>query len=69
MLEIVKRSDDVKGFEVLPMRWIVERTFAWLGTNRRLFKDYETTIASSEAMIHIAMIRLMTTRLAKSALI
>lgn len=68
-LEIVKRSDDAEGFEVLPMRWIVERTFAWLGTNRRLSKDYETTIESSEAMIHIAMIRLMTARLAKSALI
>jgi putative transposase len=68
-LEIVKRSDDAEGFEVLPMRWIVERTFAWLGTNRRLSKDYETNIESSEAMIHIAMIRLMTARLAKSALI
>ena len=41
VLEIVKRSDDVKGFKVLPHRWIVERTFAWLGRYRRLSKDYE----------------------------
>jgi putative transposase len=63
-LEIVKRSDDAKGFEVLPRRWIVERTFAWLENSRRLAKDYETTIGSSRAMIHIAMIRLMVKRLA-----
>ncbi len=63
-LEIVKRSDDIKGFEVLPRRWIVERTFAWLENSRRLAKDYEVTTSSSRAMIHIAMIRLMATRLA-----
>lgn len=63
-LEIVKRSDDVEGFEVLPRRWIVERTFAWLENSRRLAKDYEVTISSSRAMIHIAMIRLMAQRLA-----
>lgn len=63
MLEIVKRTDDLKGFVVLPKRWIVERTFAWLGRYRRLSKDYELSAASSESMIHIAMINLMLHRL------
>lgn len=62
-LDIVKRSDDAKGFEVLPHRWIVERTFAWLGRFRRLSKDYEVLIETSEAMVRIAMIRLMIPRL------
>jgi putative transposase len=62
-LEIVKRSDDAKGFEVLPWRWVVERTFGWLVQNRRLARDYETTISSAEAMIHIAMIKLMLGRI------
>jgi putative transposase len=62
-LQIVKRSDDVKGFKVLPKRWIVERTFAWLGKYRRLSKDYESLTESSEAMIRIAMINLMIHRL------
>jgi putative transposase len=66
VLEIVKRSDDAKGFELLPHRWIVERTFAWLGRFRRLSKDYEALIETSEAMIRIAMIRLMIRRLATS---
>ena len=65
-LEIVKRNDDVTGFEVLPRRWVVERTFAWLGRYRRLSKDYEELESSSEAMITIAMINLMTRRLAKT---
>ncbi len=64
VLEVVKRSDDAKGFQVLPHRWIVERTFAWLGRFRRLSKDYEVLIETSEAMIRIAMIRLMIRRLA-----
>lgn len=64
VLEIVKRSDDAQGFEVLPHRWIVERTFGWLSKYRRLARDYEETIASSEAWIRIAMIHLMARRLA-----
>jgi putative transposase len=60
-VEIVKRTE--AGFAVLPKRWIVERTFAWLGKYRRLSKDYETLTESSESMIHIAMINLMLHRL------
>ena len=65
-LEIVKRNDDVAGFEVLPHRWVVERTLAWLSRNRRLSKDYETLPSSSETMIYLAMIRLMLRRLCPS---
>jgi putative transposase len=63
-LELVKRSATGCGFVVQPKRWIVERTFAWLGFHRRLSKDYEALPATSEAMIYIAMIRLMLARLA-----
>lgn len=62
-IEVVKRSDDMKGFAVLPKRWIVERTFAWLGRYRRLSKDYESLASSSVAMIQLAMINLMVHRL------
>ena len=65
VLEIVKRSDDVKGFQVLPHRWVVERTFGWLGRYRRLSKDYEELPESSEAMIYVAMIHLMVRRLGR----
>jgi putative transposase len=64
-LEIVKRTDDVKGFKLLPHRWVVERTFAWLGRNRRLSKDYEVSPETGEAMIKLAMIHLMVRRLTK----
>jgi putative transposase len=63
-LEIVKRSDQQRGFTVLPHRWVVERTFGWLGRFRRLSKDYEACIISSEATILIAMIQVMLRRLA-----
>jgi putative transposase len=63
VLEIVKRSDDEKGFKILPMRWIVERTFGWLGRNRRLSKDYERHPRTSEALVYLGMIRLMLRRL------
>ncbi len=64
-LEIVKRSDKAEGFVVLPRRWVVERTLAWLGRCRRLAKDWETTIASATAWLLIAHIRLATRRLAR----
>lgn len=67
VLEIVKRNDDLKGFVVLPRRWIVERTFGWLGRYRRLSKDYEELPATSENMILLAMTNLMLRRLAKVA--
>jgi transposase len=63
-LEIIKRSDTAKGFEPLPRRWVVERTFAWLGRNRRLAKDFEETIESSTAWLFLASVQLMTRRLA-----
>ena len=63
VLQIVKRCDDVKGFVVLPKRWIVERTFGWFGRYRRLSKDYEALTDSSESMIYLAMIHLMVRRL------
>lgn len=56
-IDIIKRSDDAAGFVVLPKRWVVERTFAWLNRCRRLAKDWEGTIASSEAWLLIASIR------------
>jgi putative transposase len=65
VLEIVKRTDDLAGFKLLPHRWVVERTFGWLGRYRRLSKDYEELPESSEALIHIAMINLMLHRLRK----
>lgn len=64
-VEIIKRSDTAKGFEVLPRRWVVERTFAWLGRCRRLAKDWERTIESSTAWALLASIRLATRRLAR----
>ena len=63
-VEVVKRSDDVRGFKVLPRRWVVERTFGWLMRQRRLVRDYETTASSAEAWIYIAMIRIQLRRLA-----
>ena len=65
VLEIIRRTDSRKGFHVRPHLWIVERTFGWLGRYRRLSKDYECLPQSSEAMIQIAMIRLMLRRLAR----
>lgn len=63
-VEVVKRSDAVKGFRVLPRRWVVERTFGWLMRQRRLVRDYETTEASAQAWVYIAMIRIQLRRLA-----
>lgn len=63
-LEIVKRNDDLTGFHVLPRRWVVERTFGWLGRYRRMSKDYEFHAETSETLVQIAMINLMVRRLA-----
>lgn len=60
---VVKKLVGQKGFVVQPKRWIVERTFGWLGRSRRLAKEYERTVASSEAFIKVAMIHLMVRRL------
>lgn len=65
-IAIIKRSDQASGFEVLPRRWVVERTFAWLGRCRRLAKDFETTIASAVAWVFVAHIRTLTRRLARA---
>ena len=63
-VEVVRRCDDVKGFKVLPRRWVVERTFGWLMKQRRLARDYEETETSAAAMVHLAMIHIMLRRLA-----
>lgn len=64
VIRVVKANTDTSGFTVLPRRWVVERTFGWLVKNRRLARDYERLTANSQAMIHIAMIRLMAIGLA-----
>jgi putative transposase len=65
-VEVVRRRDGQRGFEALPRRWVVERTFAWLGQHRRLAKEYERTPTSSEAFIYVAMTRIMLRRLYRS---
>lgn len=62
-LEIVRRSDDVKGFKVLPKRWVVERTFSWLIQSRRLIRDHEVRIEHSEALIYLSMTKRMLARI------
>ena len=65
VVEIVLKLGDQKGFQVLPKRWVIERTFAWISRNRRLARDYERLAQSSEAFIYLAMIRLGLRRLAR----
>jgi putative transposase len=64
VLEIVSKLKDQEGFKVLPQRWVVERTFAWIGRSRRLSKEYERRTDTSETMIKMSMIHLMLKRLA-----
>ena len=63
-LEVVKRPKDTKGWVVLPRRWVVERTFGWLGRYRRLSRDYEGLLLTSEVVIYAVMVHLMLRRLA-----
>ena len=65
-MEIVKRRDDMKGFVVLPRRWVVERTFSWFGRNRRLAKDFENLAATLGAFVALASIQLALRRLARA---
>lgn len=65
-LHIVKKAENIKTFKLLPKRWIVERTFAWLDNCRRLSKDYERKTSSSEAFIHLAQVRLLALRCGKT---
>nr|WP_246103375.1 transposase [Streptomyces piniterrae] len=62
-VEVVRKDPGIKGFEVIPRRWVVERTFGWLAHHRRLARDYATHPRRSEAVIHIAMIDLISRRL------
>ncbi len=64
-LEIVKRSDNVKGFVLLPRRWVVERTFSWFGRNRRLAKDFENLADTLAAFVTLACIQIAIRRLAR----
>jgi putative transposase len=65
-IEVVKRSNDMSGFVVLPRRWVVERTFSWFGRNRRLAKDLENLAESLASFVTIASIQLAVRRLARA---
>ena len=64
-ITIVKRTDDLTGFRVIPRRWVVERTLAWISKHRRCVRDYETLPEHSEAMVYLAMIMTLSRRLAR----
>lgn len=64
-LEVVERAAGLRGFAVVPKRWTVERTFGWLSRYRRMSKDYERKVQTSETFIEVAMIRLLISRLGK----
>jgi len=64
---VVERTPGVRGFAVLPKRWIVERTFGWISRNRRMSKDYERKVQTSETLIEVAMIRLLILRLGRKS--
>ena len=63
-MQIIRRSDAAKGFEILPRRWVVERTFAWLNRNRRLAKDFEKTLESATAWLFMASVQMIARRIA-----
>jgi putative transposase len=65
-VEVVDRTPGVRGFSVQPKRWVVERTFGWLSRNRRMSKDFERKVQTSETLIELALIRLLLRRLARS---
>ena len=65
VVEVVQRLAEVPGFQVLPKRWVVERTFAWASINRRLARDFEGAAATARAFFQIAMIKLMARRIAR----
>ena len=65
-LEVVSKEKGQRGFQVLPRRWVVERTFGWLSANRRLSKEYEELPETSESMIYISMLHLMLKRVARA---
>jgi putative transposase len=67
VVEIVHKITNQVGFVLLPRRWVVERTFAWLNRNRRLARDFESTIATATAFLYAASIMLLTRRLARAA--
>ena len=64
-IEIIKRSDAIKGFAVLPRRWVIERTFSWFGRNRRLAKDWENLATTLQAFVALAAIQIAIRRLAR----
>jgi hypothetical protein len=68
-MEIVKRSDDTKGFVVLPRRWVVERTFSWFGRNRRLAKDFENLSETLATFVTLASIQLAVRQLAGASVV
>lgn len=66
-LEVVARDREAEGFDIIPKRWIVERAFSWIGRNRRMSKDYERRVQTSECLMKVATIRLILKRLARVA--
>ncbi len=64
-LEVVERTPGIRGFSVVPRRWVVERTFSWISRNRRMSKDYERKVQTSETLIQVAMIRLLLARMGR----
>lgn len=67
VLEVVAKETGQRGFQVLPRRWVVERTFGWLSAQRRLSKDYERIMQTSEGFIYISMTHLMLKRVSRGS--